>query len=61
MFLLLGLIVNVSITGPVRPEFEPFMETLKKVESPICSIDVPSGECIESLIGLKYGNLIGLQ
>jgi len=33
----------VTIAGPVRPEFVPVMETLKKVESPIASIDVPSG------------------
>ncbi|WAR29465.1 NNRE-like protein [Mya arenaria] len=33
-----------SFKAPVIPEFEPLMETLKKVESPICSIDVPSGD-----------------
>ena len=27
----------------MRPEFAPVMETLKKVESPICSVDIPSG------------------
>ncbi|XP_052787632.1 NAD(P)H-hydrate epimerase-like [Mya arenaria] len=36
-----------SFKAPVRPEFEPVMETLKKVESPICSIDVPSGWDVE--------------
>ena len=36
-------------SGPVRPEFEPVMETLKKVETPVCSIDVPSGMYMEDI------------
>ncbi|WAR29481.1 NNRE-like protein [Mya arenaria] len=36
-----------SFKAPVRPEFEPVMETLKKIEAPICSIDVPSGWDVE--------------
>ncbi|XP_052265391.1 NAD(P)H-hydrate epimerase-like isoform X3 [Dreissena polymorpha] len=51
-----------SFKGPVRPEFEPVMETLKKVESPICSIDVPSGWDVENgdENGLKPDLLISL-
>ncbi|XP_053387118.1 NAD(P)H-hydrate epimerase-like isoform X2 [Mercenaria mercenaria] len=51
-----------SFKGPVRPEFESVMETLKKVESPICSIDVPSGWDIEhgDENGLKPEMLISL-
>ncbi|XP_060564094.1 NAD(P)H-hydrate epimerase-like [Ruditapes philippinarum] len=37
-----------NFDGPVRTDFESVMDTLKKVESPICSIDVPSGWDIES-------------
>ncbi|XP_052787194.1 NAD(P)H-hydrate epimerase-like [Mya arenaria] len=46
---------GINFKAPMRPEFEPVMETLKKVESPICSIDVPSGWDIEK------GNANGLQ
>lgn len=51
-----------SFKGPVRPEFEPVIETLKKVKSPICSIDVPSGWEIDggNEDGLKPEMLISL-
>ncbi|XP_060590401.1 NAD(P)H-hydrate epimerase-like [Ruditapes philippinarum] len=51
-----------NFNGPVRPEFESVIETLKKIESPICSIDVPSGWDIETgdENGLKPDFLISL-
>lgn len=51
-----------SFKPPVRPEFAPVMETLKKVESPICSVDIPSGWDIEKgdEEGLKPEMLISL-
>lgn len=51
-----------SFKGPVRPEFAPVMETLKNTESPICSIDVPSGWDIETgdENGIKPDMLISL-
>ena len=38
------LILFINISAPVRGEFLTVMETLKKVESPICSVDIPSGK-----------------
>lgn len=32
-----------SFKGPVRGDFADVLEKLKKVEIPICSIDIPSG------------------
>ncbi|XP_060552582.1 NAD(P)H-hydrate epimerase-like [Ruditapes philippinarum] len=53
---------GLNFDGPVRTDFESVMDTLKKVESPICSIDVPSGWDIESgdENGLKPDMLISL-
>lgn len=32
-----------SFKGPARPEFASVLDKLKRIDIPICSIDVPSG------------------
>ncbi|KAK3578363.1 hypothetical protein CHS0354_025454 [Potamilus streckersoni] len=60
--LVVDALFGFSFKGPVRPEFAPILETLKKVETPICSIDVPSGWDVENgdPDGLKPELLISL-
>jgi NAD(P)H-hydrate repair Nnr-like enzyme with NAD(P)H-hydrate epimerase domain len=33
-----------SFKPPVRPTFASVIETLRKVDIPICSVDIPSGK-----------------
>ncbi|XP_060587170.1 NAD(P)H-hydrate epimerase-like isoform X1 [Ruditapes philippinarum] len=55
-------LLGLGFKGPVRTEFESVMETLKKIEAPICSIDIPSGWDVETgdENGLKPDMLISL-
>ncbi|KAK3094766.1 hypothetical protein FSP39_005941 [Pinctada imbricata] len=46
--LVVDALFGFSFKPPVRPEFASVIETLKKVEIPICSIDVPSGWDVEN-------------
>lgn len=41
--IIVDAIFGFSYKGPARPEWATVLEKLKKVEIPICSIDVPSG------------------
>nr|CAG4635649.1 EOG090X0AXR [Artemia franciscana] len=36
-----------SFKPPVRPQFQPILETLSKTSIPLCSIDIPSGWDVE--------------
>ncbi|CAE1317408.1 NAD(P)H-hydrate epimerase,Pyridoxine/pyridoxamine 5'-phosphate oxidase 1, chloroplastic,YjeF N-terminal domain-containing protein 3 [Acanthosepion pharaonis] len=41
--LVIDAIYGIQHAGPVKGDFGVLLETLKKVENPICSIDIPSG------------------
>lgn len=41
--LVVDALFGFSFQPPVRPLFAGVIDTLKKVETPICSVDVPSG------------------
>ncbi|XP_064596059.1 NAD(P)H-hydrate epimerase-like isoform X2 [Liolophura sinensis] len=45
--LVIDAIFGFSFKGPARPEWAVVLDKLKKVEIPICSIDVPSGWDVE--------------
>jgi NAD(P)H-hydrate repair Nnr-like enzyme with NAD(P)H-hydrate epimerase domain len=40
----------IYIAAPIKPEMESVIETLKKIEIPICSIDIPSGNGLVYLL-----------
>ena len=39
-------IFGFSFKGAVRAPFDEVLSALRKVKTPICSVDVPSGECM---------------
>lgn len=45
--LVVDALFGFSFQPPVRPLFAGVIDTLKKVETPICSVDVPSGWNVE--------------
>ncbi|XP_060554279.1 NAD(P)H-hydrate epimerase-like [Ruditapes philippinarum] len=53
---------GLGFKAPIKPEMESVIETLKKIEIPICSIDIPSGWDIDAgdENGLKPDMLISL-
>lgn len=53
--LVVDALFGFSFQPPVRPLFAGVIDTLKKVETPICSVDVPSGWNVEE------GDPSGLQ
>lgn len=60
--LIIDAIFGFSFKGPVRGAFAPVLETLKKVETPIMSVDVPSGWDVENgdPEGLQPDTLVSL-
>ncbi|CAH1790225.1 unnamed protein product, partial [Owenia fusiformis] len=59
---IIDALFGFSFKGPVRPEFAEILERLQQLETPICSIDVPSGWDVEDgdPAGLKPEFLISL-
>lgn len=47
--LVVDALFGFSFQPPVRPLFAGVIDTLKKVDTPICSVDVPSGNNPEKL------------
>ncbi|XP_034247329.1 NAD(P)H-hydrate epimerase [Thrips palmi] len=45
--LIVDALFGFSFKPPVRPLFVPILEALRNTESPICSIDIPSGWDVE--------------
>ena len=39
-------IFGFSFKGAVRAPFDDILSTLRRVKTPICSVDVPSGMCV---------------
>jgi hypothetical protein len=50
----ISIISKTSFKGPPRADFATVLETLKNVEVPIASIDVPSGKDIYSYLCIYY-------
>ncbi|RZF43096.1 hypothetical protein LSTR_LSTR001274 [Laodelphax striatellus] len=46
--LIVDALFGFSFKPPVRPEFAKVLETMQNVETPICSIDIPSGWNVET-------------
>lgn len=56
-------VFGFSFKPPVRPEFQQVMDTMKQIQIPLCSIDIPSGWDVEMGDpgnGLKPAMLISL-
>lgn len=60
--LIIDAIFGFSFRGPVRGPFAPVLETLKKTEIPILSVDIPSGWDVENgdPEGLQPDTLVSL-
>ena len=49
---ILDAIFGFSFKGNVRAPFDSILDMLSKVKIPLCSVDVPSGECYMFLCAL---------